>query len=237
MKRILLCLALVIVFVNMAHAQKVDVVNTTWKVYFYYKESGNKTWESGGTLTFLPNGKIEGDNCDVPSRWKLVGNKLSYENGCGDQMMFTVTIQGNQASGTGEITWHSTPIVVRLEKEVRQGIAPRGQPTGRPGGDGFGAFYANFKRAVLSNDRASVQNMMSPVFLVALGDEESPEQAVHFWGSRQWQQLRVAVNRFPARCKQPCLGNSGYRLDGRQFGELVFAEENGKWKWKGLLND
>lgn len=121
--------------------------------------------------------------------------------------------------------------------QVVAAIAPRSEAVNAPHGDGFAAFYANFKRAVLANDRASAQNMMSPVFLVALGDEESPEQALHFWGSTQWQQLRVAVNRFPGRCKQPCLGNSSYSLNSRQLGELLFASENGKWKWKGIISD
>jgi hypothetical protein len=121
--------------------------------------------------------------------------------------------------------------------QVEAPVLPRNAAADAPRGDGFAAFYANFKRAVLSNDRTSVKNMMSPVFLWALGDEESPEKALRGIDSKQWQQLRVAVSRLPVRCKQPCLGNSGYSLNGRQLGELVFAQENGRWKWKGLLGD
>jgi hypothetical protein len=115
MKKLLLCLAFVILFVNFAQAQKTNLVNTTWKVY--YKESGDKNWTSGGKLTFLRNGKIKDDDCYHPSHWKLVGSKLSYGNGCGDQMMFSVTIKGNQANGRGTVTWRELPIIVRLTKE------------------------------------------------------------------------------------------------------------------------
>jgi hypothetical protein len=195
------------------------------------RSSNGKLYQFGlGTLNnrALPNTLIRA--------WENTLNKLKP----GD----LITIEYTELNAYPDITYgaatrvhvnaSSTPSSSITSKHP---IAPRGEAGDPLRGDGFAVFYANFKRAVLSNHRPSVRNMMSPVFLWALGDEESPEQALRGMGSRQWQQLRVAVNRFPARCKQPCLGNSGYRLDGRQLGELVFAEENGKWIWKGLLND
>lgn len=113
-------------------------------------------------------------------------------------------------------------------------IAPRGT---RPNNtltttdDGFRTFYSKFRRAVRANDRAVVRSMMSLVFLVALGDEESPDQALRFWSTKEWQQLRMAVNR------SPVAGPRGYHLSDRHLGTLVFILENGKWKWKGLQGD
>lgn len=96
-------------------AQKINLVNTTWKVES--KELRAKNWDNGGTLTFLPKGKIKGgDLCAFPQSWKLVGNKLSYDDGCAG-MKFTVIIKGNQASGKGTWSWRETPVIVRLIKQ------------------------------------------------------------------------------------------------------------------------
>jgi hypothetical protein len=140
--------------------------------------------------------------------------------------------QTNNVRGTFTETGRFIPLA-QLRRNLGLGItpiAPRGEAAGASRGDGFAAFYANFKRAVLSNDRAAVQNMMSPVFLMALGDEYSPDKALRYM---DWQQLRVVVNRFPVFRKQCAC----YGLNDRRLGSLSFIQENDQWKWKGLQGD
>lgn len=111
--------------------------------------------------------------------------------------------------------------------------------------DGFRAFYVNFRRAVLANNRTAVRNMMSTVFLWDLIETESPDQALRDMDKyKRWQQLRTAVRRYPVLCKRPYCGHgggdtfySGYRLGDRHLGDVLFIRENSEWKWKGLLGD
>jgi hypothetical protein len=127
MKRILCCLALVLLSAHFIRAQTASVVNTTWQVD--YRRAGDTNWSSGGSITFLRNGTVvEDDDCSGRSGWKVRGNKLSFTRGCGDQITFSVTVTGNQANGSGEITWHSTPIVVRLTKVESAGGGVNGVP-------------------------------------------------------------------------------------------------------------
>lgn len=232
MKRALTCLAIIAAFTVTCWGQSRSLTNTTWTLYFQEcavggRPSPNK-WEEQVNITFLPGGKI---NDGV---WTQTGNRVHIK---ATALIIDLKLNANSTEMNGEGCLSMTcreNFCVRL---VRQNIAPRGEPAAPAGGDGFAPFYANFKRAVLSNNRASVRDMMSPVFLWALGDEESPEKALRDMDTKEWQQLRVAVNRFPVRCKQPCFGYRGYHLDDRHLGELLFTQENGKWKWKGLLGD
>jgi len=121
---------------------------------------------------------------------------------------------------------------------LRRGATPNSD-------DGFRKFYLKFRRAILANDRAAVRNMMAPVFLWDLIETESPDQALRDMEKyKRWQQLRLAVGRFPVLCKEPYCGHgdpprfySGYRLGDRHLGDVLFTRENGEWKWKGLLGD
>lgn len=196
-----------------------NLIGTNWTMY--YTECGRTRWEKYREVTFLSGGAIK----DSHGSWRLTGNKLHMD--IFDDPIVTgmeAVVAGNQINGTASIsTGHPITLCVRLARDSKPASPARG--------DGFAAFYATFKRAVLSNDRAAVRNMMSPVFLVALGDEESPDQALRNLGVEGWQQLRLAVNRFPVR------GPRGYHLADHHLGTLVFIVEDGKWEWKGLQGD
>lgn len=112
--------------------------------------------------------------------------------------------------------------------------------------DGFSAFYAAFKKAVLKDDRAAISNMMSSRFDWALDGYISREEALRLMDEgKLWRGLRNAVTRKPVPCCSSCCHlRSGYyvssspKYPARYAVEIMFERgADGRWRWTGLLGD
>lgn len=97
--KITICLAIVLMFANFAHAQKVNLVGTTWTIFERIEK--NESWTKYRTVTFLNGGKLKIDNNACGGNWNLKGSKVSFELDCPDRAEMAATIKGNTANGGG----------------------------------------------------------------------------------------------------------------------------------------
>lgn len=107
--------------------------------------------------------------------------------------------------------------------------------------DGFPAFFATFKKAVIQNDRNTIRNLMAPRFEWALDGYGSRDEALRNMDQMKlWRGLRNAVARKPFICKASfCHNRAGYHVwsSPRYRVEIMFERINGEWKWSALLGD
>lgn len=106
----------------------------------------------------------------------------------------------------------------------------------------FNSFYAKFKKAVTSRNSNSISDLMSAKFLWGLDDHVSRDEALRYLDKgKDWVKIRSAIAKTPRRCKEPYCNHdsrfqSGYFLLTSSF-TILFKQENGKWKWAGVLGD
>jgi hypothetical protein len=108
--------------------------------------------------------------------------------------------------------------------------------------DGFNAFFANFKKAVSSNNRTALKKMMSSSFEWALDGYISRDEAFKLLDKMKlWAGLRNTVLRKPVKCKDSyCNNRAGYRVWSapKYRLEIMFEKDaNGNWFWTALLGD
>ncbi len=108
-------------------------------------------------------------------------------------------------------------------------------------GDGFTAFFREFKKAVIGSNRAAVKNMMASNFEWALDGYVSRDEAFGMLDETLWKGLKNAVLRAPVKCKSPyCNNRAGYRVwsSARYKVEIMFEKDaSGNWHWTALLGD
>lgn len=133
-----------------------------------------------------------------------------------------------------------TPINTKKPKTVKGKIVK--PVTSVRASDGFAAFFASFRKAVLSSSRTAVKNLMSESFEWALDGYIPRDEALkNMDDMKLWAGLRNAVMRAPAVCKSPyCNNRAGYRTwsNARDKVEIMFERDSGgNWHWTALLGD
>ncbi len=111
-----------------------------------------------------------------------------------------------------------------------------------PDVDGFEAFFAKFKKAVLAGNRIAIKNMMATRFEWALDGYGTNDEALQNMDSMKlWAGLKDAMLKKPVQCKQAeCNNRSGYHTwSPKKFKvEILFERDaNGDWKWTAVLGD
>jgi hypothetical protein len=115
-------------------------------------------------------------------------------------------------------------------------------PAGYAQKSDFNSFYAKFKKAVTSRNTNSIRDLMSSNFRWALDDHLSRDEALKYIDNgKKWGKIRSALAKPPRRCKEPYCNHdsrfqSGYFLLTSSF-TILFMQENGEWKWAGVLGD
>lgn len=143
---------------------------------------------------------------------------------------------GKKNSGSGKVTGRNAP------KSQPKPVKTKPTPNPVPVTDGFSAFFAQFKKAVLGNKRAAIAAHMSGSFEWALDGYTSRDEALNNMDSMKlWAGLRNAMLRKPVVCKQYyCNNRSGYRVwsSSRYKIEIMFEKDSaGVWHWTALLGD
>jgi hypothetical protein len=105
----------------------------------------------------------------------------------------------------------------------------------------FATFFAQFRQAVLKNERTAVRNTVSPTFEWALDGKVSNDEAWRLFTreARHWQDLRRSVLRPPYACQSTWTSLSGFCISSgpRAKYDLMFANVGGYWRFYALRGD
>jgi hypothetical protein len=221
MRRAVICLASLLLFVTAASGQAKSVTGTV--VDYTVGNSGK--WAGIDVKVGSKKYFVYTESSELPTP-TIVGNVTEVGR---TVQVFYITIAKGETGYDGEL--RATRIV-----EIKPGIQA---PTAS--NDGFSAFYATFKAAVSKNDRAAIRSMMAPRFEWALDGYISRDDALRNMDEMKvWRGLRNAVTRPPVRCKSPsCRNRSGYHVwsSAKYAVEIMFERINGQWQWSALLGD
>jgi hypothetical protein len=117
---------------------------------------------------------------------------------------------------------------------------PSVPPISKVSEDGFKAFYAEFKKAVLADNRIGIKKRTATAFTWASDGKATADEALQNMDSMKlWTALKAAVAQNPSPCQpSQCFNRSGYRVSsgGANRFEILFEREaNGEWKWSAIL--
>ena len=120
MKTFVLSLAMCLAFcATSTFAQNVNLVETTWVINYTTGKANSKDYQEYAIVTFKQGSKLVFDNGDTGT-WKLVGNKLTIQNGGNTTSVHYVEaiLNGNTGNGTAKLGMTTTvPYSVRLVKQ------------------------------------------------------------------------------------------------------------------------
>lgn len=107
----------ILLFVSFSHAQKVNLVGTTWVLTYTTGRANSKDYQEYSRVSFQSGGRCRFDTGEIGT-WTMKGSKLYVKTSSDDGVHYIdARISGNTASGTSVLGMNSqVPYWVRLRK-------------------------------------------------------------------------------------------------------------------------